>query len=1246
MTRHHPTRRLARRLAEMSLVPLTTNRGARCLEAGPQGARARAGESRPALSVRRPGATQTWRRVEPVGEAVPGGGCRVSWAVATAPPPRLPEQHGRGASALSRAMDESGELGGLETMETLTELGDELTLGDIDEMLQFVSNQVGEFPDLFSEQLCSSFPGSGGSGSSSSSSGGSSSSSGSNGRGSSSGAVDPLMQRSFTQVTLPSFSPSAASPQAPTLQVKVSPTSVPPTPRATPVLQPRPQPQPQPQAQLQQQTVMITPTFSTAPQTRIIQQPLIYQNAATSFQVLQPQVQSLVTSSQVQPVTIQQQVQTVQAQRVLTQTANGTLQTLAPATVQTVAAPQVQQVPVLVQPQIIKTDSLVLTTLKTDGSPVMAAVQNPALTALTTPIQTAALQVPTLVGSSGTILTTMPVMMGQEKVPIKQVPGGVKQLEPPKEGERRTTHNIIEKRYRSSINDKIIELKDLVMGTDAKMHKSGVLRKAIDYIKYLQQVNHKLRQENMVLKLANQKNKLLKGIDLGSLVDNEVDLKIEDFNQNVLLMSPPASDSGSQAGFSPYSIDSEPGSPLLDDAKVKDEPDSPPVALGMVDRSRILLCVLTFLYLSFNPLTSLLQWGGAHDSDQHPHSGSGRSVLSFESGSGGWFDWMMPTLLLWLVNGVIVLSVFVKLLVHGEPVIRPHSRSSVTFWRHRKQADLDLARGDFAAAAANLQTCLAVLGRALPTSRLDLACSLSWNVIRYSLQKLHLVRWLLKKVFQCRRATPATEAGFEDEAKTSARDAALAYHRLHQLHITGKLPAGSACSDVHMALCAVNLAECAEEKIPPSTLVEIHLTAAMGLKTRCGGKLGFLASYFLSRAQSLCGPEHSAVPDSLRWLCHPLGQKFFMERSWSVKSAAKESLYCAQRNPADPIAQVHQAFCKNLLERAIESLVKPQAKKKAGDQEEESCEFSSALEYLKLLHSFVDSVGIVSPPLSSSSVLKSALGPDIICRWWTSAITVAISWLQGDDAAVRSHFTKVESVPKALEVTESPLVKAVFHACRAMHASLPGKADGQQSSFCHCERASGHLWSSLNVSGATSDPVLNHVVQLLTCDLLLSLRTTLWQKQASASQAVGETYHASGAELAGFQRDLGSLRRLAHSFRPAYRKVFLHEATVRLMAGASPTRTHQLLEHSLRRRTTQSTKHGEVDAWPGQRERATAILLACRHLPLSFLSSPGQRAVLLAEAARTLEKVGDRRSCNDCQQMIVKLGGGTAIAAS
>lgn len=39
-----------------------------------------------------------------------------------------------------------------------------------------------------------------------------------------------------------------------------------------------------------------------------------------------------------------------------------------------------------------------------------------------------------------------------------------------------------------------------------QLNKSAVLRKAIDYIRYLQQANQKLKQENMTLKMANQKN--------------------------------------------------------------------------------------------------------------------------------------------------------------------------------------------------------------------------------------------------------------------------------------------------------------------------------------------------------------------------------------------------------------------------------------------------------------------------------------------------------------------------------------------------------------------------------------------------------------------------------------------------------------------------------------------------------------------------------------------------------------------
>lgn len=57
----------------------------------------------------------------------------------------------------------------------------------------------------------------------------------------------------------------------------------------------------------------------------------------------------------------------------------------------------------------------------------------------------------------------------------------------------------------------------------------------------------------------------------------------------------------------------------------------------------------------------------------------------------GWAPWLLPPLV-WLMNGLLVLFSLALLFVYGEPVTRPHSRPAVHFWRHRKQADLDLAR--------------------------------------------------------------------------------------------------------------------------------------------------------------------------------------------------------------------------------------------------------------------------------------------------------------------------------------------------------------------------------------------------------------------------------------------------------------------------------------------------------------------------------------------------------------------------
>ncbi|MEQ2168274.1 hypothetical protein GOODEAATRI_012687 [Goodea atripinnis] len=562
------------------------------------------------------------------------------------------------------------------------------------------------------------------------------------------------------------------------------------------------------------------------------------------------------------------------------------------------------------------------------------------------------------------------------------------------------------------------------------------------------------------------------------IVSEDMELK-----QEGVLMSPPASDSGSSSPpqFSPYCVDSEPGSPLLDHHQVKSEPDSPST-VGVMDRSRLLLCALTFFCLSLNPLPSLL---GSEDPEN-----PGLTAAHVPSRTLVWF----PTHTQDFGEEQSLLHIS-EVLYLWEPVTPLHSPKSVSFWRHRKQADLHLNRGDYTAAMASLETCLSVLTRALPSSGLDLVCSLSWNLIRYCLHRPVPFGWLVHQV----------GGKYEgEEAKTSAKDAALVYHQLSQLQLTGKLPQRSSLWALSLSLSAVNLSESAQGKMAPAQFAQIYVTAATALRTVLGHHLTFLSGYLIGCAESVANQsETKQIPDCLRWLFTPLGRQFFLSCDWSVKSDSIDEVFTSQRDPADPIAQLHQCFCRKLLERAVHTLIQPQSDSDAG-----GC--------------------------------KNNLG--------------------------------------------HPLPKAVLLLCKVVQLSLSTlKGDGVVACLSHCDRASGYLRSSISVPLAQSGNWLN--------------------------------------------------------------KVFLHETTVRLIAGASPTRTHQLLEHNLRRRT-HSSYSADGECIVGERERAHAILLACRHLPMPLLTPPGHRARLLAEAKRTLERVGDRRSVQDCQQILLRLSGGTTIAAS
>ena len=58
----------------------------------------------------------------------------------------------------------------------------------------------------------------------------------------------------------------------------------------------------------------------------------------------------------------------------------------------------------------------------------------------------------------------------------------------------------------------------------------------------------------------------------------------------------------------------------------------------------------------------------------------------------------------------------------------------------------------------------------------------------------------------------------------------------------------------------------------------------------------------------------------------------------------------------------------------------------------------------------------------------------------------------------------------------------------------------------------------------------------------------------------------------------------------------------------------------------------------GEREHATALYMACRHLPPQLLASPGERDGMLTEAAKILKKIGDNQSLEECYKLMKHFG--------
>ncbi|XP_069129504.1 sterol regulatory element-binding protein 1-like isoform X2 [Argopecten irradians] len=736
----------------------------------------------------------------------------------------------------------------------------------------------------------------------------------------------------------------------------------------------------QQQQQQQQQHVQVQQQVVTQPQVQRVAQTVAQTPVSTpQLPVSAPQNTTNVGINQLNLQQLQQLL--LQAQSKTTSNVSSSPSSVSqPITVSPVSVPQ----------QTISPPPNYVTISQT--SPTVAASSPPTTV---TPLQTVMTNV-----NTGAILTTtsIPIQMVQEndgfdKLPINRINSVTKG---PKKGEKRTSHNAIEKRYRLSINDKIIELKDLVAGTEAKLNKSAILKKAIDYIRYLQNTVQRLKQENMALKMASQKS-------TGFPTDVE-----EVMVTNITgVITPPGSETGSPTHSVQYTSDSEASSPSSPSYESESEAANSfgmKTINSMRDQTRMAMCIFMFAVLAFNPFGSLLSPGS-----QNLEMGAnfpGRTLQGVSEGSApGFMAWMFPTLMMWMLNGVIVAGVLARLFIYGEPVTKKNSEAAVSFWRHHNQAENYLARKEYSRAVNQLYLSLSSLGRPLTTTRLDLASGLLWNVIRMVLNRLYLGKWISNQISHLSSNT-------DEDVKTSARDAAMVYHKLNQIHLTGHVP-GSNMWGLNLTLCAINMAETAGRNITVAQKAEIYATAAVRLQATMPWNLLFLRRYFLRQARKVCNGNGDQIPAKLQWLCHPEGHVFFVRGSWQI--GGKHSIFTVSGNEADPLEHVTQAFREFLLEKSLYSLLTPEPQKQSGPSQS-----AEVLQFTQLLSDCAT--------LQTTKTGLAVSGVDEVARWWSSIVSVAMYWLSGDEENAERCYSQCDAFPKLLQQSDDPLPKAVLVA--------------------------------------------------------------------------------------------------------------------------------------------------------------------------------------------------------------------------
>lgn len=852
--------------------------------------------------------------------------------------------------------------------------------------------------------------------------------------------------------------------------------------------------------------------------------------------------------------------------------------------------------PVLLQSNIInpKTQTLMYTSTPLQVSSTnQNIITNAKAGSETTPIHTF------FTNSNGTtLLTGIPaVVLEGDKIALNPAPN----IGPPKVKEvKRSAHNAIERRYRTSINDRIVELKNMLVGEEAKLNKSAILRKTIEYIKYLRSQNTRLKQENIALKQVCQKSGVKEPIFEGGY-------------------TPPHSDVSSPY-HSPHSIDSDtPSSP-----EYKTEDKYSKIVMGMGDHSRLALCAFMVGLIAFNPFSTFFSsFTTEYTTTDFNARIDQRKILSEDDSSyegSSWAIWVFNTFFIYLVNFVILGGCLVKLLVYGDSVPKSQSKEAGLFYKHKRLAGNNLKKGDLNNTRLELHRALEACGRSVQAGGPGQAkyTALTAAVLRQLLQRLPFGGFLARRAGDLWRDSPTRRATLHWATEVSSVS-----HQLAQLEILSDHRGRS--ERLLLALQAINLAEVAGNR---QLLADTYVTAALVFKDYMPKIGNWLCGYYLRACRSAsaesCG-GWSACSVRVRWAASARGQHFLRTQRWSYDSDHPPAkLFSRLPDPADPLAYAMRAYHLEILQRSLQMLLCADERTNTRD----------VLDLVKLI---TDDVSTDAPQHTGCW--------DPVMEWWANIVGVAATWLLAETGRAVDIADRLDLLPESLINCEDPLPGALHMAYKSRRGlySLAQCRDERsvertsETILKVCDLAGARLADSLAYYCCRKPTQLMMLMQVLCCDWMLEVRAGVWEATSGLRSSP-----APHQQLRAFQRDLHSLRRLSQSLPWVTSRVFLQSAVCRMMAGAAPRRTQQLLDGSLRPRFNRASiicgKERALEGGGGDGERAVALYMACKHLPAAVLAAPGERAGMLAQAAATLQKIGHRSRLPHCYNLMKSFG--------